>query len=821
MRDWTAIGPAAFRAGVGITALLAGGIAAPGAAAAQDETSADSGAIVVTARRVSERVQDIPVNVSVLSGEELRRRSVDNLMELAKNTVGFAFETITPIVVQPAIRGQTNLRTTSPVQNVPFYVDGIYLQRGFMIDQALLAVDRVEVIKGPQSALYGRNAFSGAINVQTRAPDLEEFEMELSGTVGNNQRFDARGVVSVPLVKGKLAVLAAIAHSQFDGVWRNQHPLADDPGAITRGRLGGWNKESYQFRVIARPTEDLLVDAVYIRTERLIEQLPSYSAGTAGLGTLVNTLNASPVNGQNRLLVGRLPVNPVLAPGENRRPGLIVDPRAFGLRGPTDIVSAKVEFARDDWTAMYQLGFTRAAVNARGSPSRDPTVPLPPAFGGPNQTLFDSSGNESDFRGWSHEMQFRYDDGGPLRLLFGVNYARTSDVESNGSELAPVNSLVEPGPQFFFPLGPGLPFPNGIFQRNVNLVRDEEIMSGYAFLGYRPSEQVEITLEGRYTNEDQTNIDRLTREPTNRNIQALVPPRQAQSQAFFTPRASITYRITPDNMLYASVARGVKSGGFNGFVPFVPQRSYDPETNWTYEVGSKNQFLDRTLTVNAALYHTKWRSLQTNGVRLTAAGTAPPFNFIVPSLIENIGGVNVWGAELELVYQVNAWLTLDAGGNYNHIRYTDDSVSQRFGASGNCDGIVCAYIPDPLIGRVLPIGGNQVERVPAFDASFGATVNGDLGGDRSWFGRIGGTYESRQYVDEANLAFVPPRLLVNANAGIDAGRFNFNLWGKNLLDKQYVSSSLFLIGTGGALSASYVPTLGDRRTVGLTVTVRY
>ena len=283
-------------------ALLAGGILAPASLQAQTTAAADAAAdgdIVVTARRVSERLQDIPLNVAVVTGAELRARGIDNLMELAKNTVGFAFEAITPIVVQPAVRGQTNLRTTSPVQNVPFNVDGIYLQRGYMIDQALLAVDRVEIIKGPQSALYGRNAFAGAINVQTRAPNLDEIEMEASGTVGNNDRFDARAVVSLPLIKGKLAVLAAVAHSQFDGVWRNEHPLANDPQAITRGNLGGWNKESYQLRMIAKPTDNLTFDAMWIRTERTVEQVPAYAAGTAGLATLTNTLNASPVNGQN------------------------------------------------------------------------------------------------------------------------------------------------------------------------------------------------------------------------------------------------------------------------------------------------------------------------------------------------------------------------------------------------------------------------------------------------------------------------------------------------------------------------------------------
>ena len=802
-------------------------IAAETAAFAQAAAEADD-AIVVTARRASERLQDIPLNIAVLNATQMKRQGVDDLMDIAERTVGFAFESITPLVVQPAVRGQTNLRTTSPVQNVPINIDGIYLQRGYMIDNSLVELQQVEIIKGPQSALYGRNAFAGVVNMTTRAPNLEEIEGEISGTIGNNERYDARGFVSLPLIKGKLAILGAVAHSQFDGTWDNGHPLANDKAALTRGKLGGWNKESYQVRVIAKPTDDLTIDAMYIRTDRFVEQVPGYALGTAGIGTLFNTLNASPVAGfdglQNRLQVGELPALPVIGVGENRPAGLLVDPRAFGLRGPTDVVSAKIEWAPEgDWSGMYQFGFTRAAVNGRGSPLRDPTKAIPTLGGAlpANSVLFDSSGNDSSFRGWSHEVQFKFNNGGPVRALFGVNYSKTSDIESNGSELGTLLSLAEPSPNFFFPIGPGLPFPTSFLQRNTYLQRDENIFSGYAFLGFTPTDKLEITLEGRYTIEDQVNLDLLTREPTNTSLQALSPPRQSQTQQFFTPRASVTYKLTPDNIVYASVARGVKSGGFNGFVPFVPQRSFDPETNWTYEIGSKNQFFDRRLTLNLAAYHTSWRNLQTNGVRLQANGTAPSFAAVVPSLIENIGGVNVWGGEIEMVFKATDWLTLDAAGAYSRARYTAGTVSQRFGASGNCNGVVCSYITDPVIGRVLPIGGNQVERVPAFDAVFGATFNGDLSGDNRWFGRIEGTYQTKQYVDEANLAFVPDRLILNANLGVEFGRFTLNAWVKNLANKKYVSSSLFLIGTGGAGSASYVPTLGEQRTFGLTGTVRY
>nr|WP_310524959.1 TonB-dependent receptor [Polymorphobacter sp.] len=814
--------------GVSAMALMLGSVTAGAQTAPVQVAMVDEGDIVVTARRTEERLQDVPIAVSVFSAQELQRQGIDDLSDVAERTVGFSFEAITPIVVQPAIRGQTNLRTTSPVQNVPIYVDGIYLQRGYMIDQALVELERVEIIKGPQSALYGRNAFAGAINLTTRAPSLTDIEGRISGTIGNYDRYDARGFVSIPIIKDKLAVMGSIAHSQYDGSWENQHPLADADGALTKGNLGGWNRETYQVRVLAKPVENLTIDALYIRTERTIDSQPGYTMATSGSASKFNTLNASPVANafgvkENRLFAGEMPADPVLVTGETRSPGLVSDPRAYGLKGPTELVSAKVEWAGDGpFTAAYQFGYTRAKVTARGSPTRDPLVPLI-LFGTNFGTLFDASGSDSSFKGYSHEVRFTYNNDGPFRALFGVNYSKTKDIDSNGSEVAVPNSLVLPDPNAFFPIGPGLPFPRAFFQRNTYLQRDENIMSGFAFLGYKVSDQLEITLEGRYTIEDQEARDFLVRPlpPANTEIQAAQPTRFQRSSNFFTPRGTITYKATSDNMVYASVAKGVKSGGLNGNVPYVPQQTFEEESNWTYEIGTKNSFFDRALTINIAAYHTDWKNLQTNAVRLQASG-APPASFvaIVPSLIGNIGGVKVTGAEIEGIWRVAAPVRIDFGLSYNRSRYTDETFSQRFGASGNCDGIVCATIPGTPT-RVLPIGGNQIERIPELDARAGVTFDGQFGDKNDWFARGDVSYQTKSYVDEANLSWVPDRLLFNASAGVSFGRFSVNAFVKNIADKKYVSSSLFLIGTGGAFSASYVPTLGERRTFGLTGAVNF
>jgi iron complex outermembrane receptor protein len=817
----------------GLIASAALGMATPGLAQETPATAgaagADGGDILVTARRREERLQDVPVSVTALDGAGLRSQGISSFRDVASQVPGFSYETLQPLVPQASIRGQTNLRTDSPVQNVSFFLDGVYLQRAYLVDQKLIELERIEVIKGPQSALYGRNAFAGAVNMVSRTPDLAEWKGRVSGTVGTDERYEIRGWVSAPLVPEKLAVLVAGAWSQFDGTWRNNHPLADAEGANTRGKIGGYDNWMFQGRVIAKPTDTLTLDALWVRTERDEETVPSYtvSSGTI-LSNFRNSLNASPRPNltppfaiQNRLWVGAFPVEPVISPQDPNRPrGIVIDPRAFGVRGPTDIVTGKLTWAPDDLVeASYQLSFLRAAVRGRGSPSPNPLDPInfPPLL--VNATIFDESGTDSSYRGWNHEVKFSFRGNGRWNGFLGFSYSRTTDIASNASSNAPTNTLIEPDPAvYLFPVGPGLPFPSNLLQRNTFLERKEDIFSGYGFLEILFDPRFILTLEGRYTIEDQSATDFLTREPTNPTLQAFAPPRFRQSLDYFTPRITATFRPTDDNLVYASVARGVKAGNLNGNTPFVPQRSYASETNWTYEIGTKNQF--GPVRLNAAAFHTDWSDLQTSVVRLQANGTAPSFFAIVPSTVGNIGGVTVWGFEADALWQVVPEFQLFGGVSYNKSRYKDGSVSQRFGASGNCDGIVCAPITS-VPTAVLPVGGNQLERVPDWNAVGGFSFDTRFSNGWGFNARADITYKDRQYMDEANLAFVRARTLVNGSLGVTAGPVDVTLWARNLFDKRYVSTALFLIGTSGALSASYVPTFGERRTVGLTAGVNF
>mgnify|MGYP000063307838 CR=1 FL=1 len=864
-----------------VASAVAMAIAASGSTLqAQDRAAAASdasiGEIVVTARRVAERLQDIPVAVTAISAQDIERQGLDDVTDIAAATPGFSLEAFSGPLTQPVIRGMTQLRLTSPTQNVATIFDGVYLQRNYMVDTTLIDVDRIEIIKGPQSAAYGRNAFAGAINIISRAPG-NDYEGRVSVTLGNDERRDLRASVTLPLSEDRFSVRLGYSDSTFDGTWENNHPLAN-AGGPTDGNLGGWDKKSYNLRFVLRPTDKIEVDAFYLRTDRFGEAAASYAAGirssalplsffpfipgTARLSPF-NNVNGNPINdlgaviavtpanptpacapgltrttrstslganfvlceipgsAQNRAWIGELPPLPILAPGEAavRPPGLVVDPRAVGVDGVTNVYSGKIDIeATDSITATYQYGYSEANLTSIGNALRNPAAPQQPfgaIFGG---VLFDASGNGSSFEGDTHDLRVNFDGGGALKGYVGASYATTRDVESNNNVFGAPLTLDPLIPVLVTPQ-PGLPVTvssTGGGQSGYN-IRTEDVRSIYGFVSYDFG-RVSLSAEGRYTEEKQTSTDFFgavqPRQVINGvNSFARVIPVNRRESDFFTPRLAATYKLTDHNMLYANVAKGVKSGGLNGNMAFAGQLQWTEEENWTAEIGSKNQFFDRRLLLNLAVYKTDWKELQTNAVRLNADGSSPTGFAIVPTVVGNLGGVDVEGVEIESQFQATDGLTLSLGASYNRSRYKSGTISQRFELAFLCNDVVCPASGD--------IGGNQIERVPEFDANFAVTYNGNFGDGHSFYVRGDLQYQTKMFLEEMNLGWVPDRQLVNFSTGVTLGNFDVQLWARNLFDEEYVSSALALIGTGGARTTSYAPFLGDKRTFGLTGSFKF
>lgn len=826
---------------------------------AQGKSSADSGGVeevVVTARKRAENLQDVPLSITAITAEQIARQSIQGLGDIAARTPGLSFENYGGSLGTPVIRGQTQNVLTNPVQNVASFFNGVYLQRGYMVDASLLGVQQVEVLKGPQSALYGRNAFSGAINYITRKPNTDHIAGSATVTAGSDERREASGYVSLPGGDGRFGLMVGAGYKKFDGTWRNDHPLAN-AGLYTNGKLGGYRQKMAFASAVLNPTEELSFDIEYSYASSDKESVALVTRSVAGLaagsnaaGLPVNNMNCSLPGPGVRVLTasttpvlycGELPTTVQLAPGEVRNGQIIVDPRAVGYQGTSNLLAFNAGYSISQALSVkYTYGATKGSAFVQGAPGRNSVTGVPilpfvttdvagnPLTGGPFgfnfgylrngslnlndpglpglQTTFDSRPNGNLFS-HSHDLKLDFAGEGMLKhALIGLYASDTEDNENGRSLWSAVNSNDRLRVLAFnVPGAAALGFVN---QKTDTVAK---AIYGAATLNFTDSFGVDA--EGRYTDEKIRQFDLF-------NLTAGAPTKLQLSAKYFTPRVSLNYRLNPDVKFYLSGARGYKSGGFNGNTfcngsnaacpagATYDQRQYKPETNWTYEFGAKTEWLDRRLKLNAALFRVDWKDLQNNVARLVAAGT--PISSLV---IGNLKGADSQGFELDTVFQATEALRLDLGVSYSDTTFKSGSVSDRYRINEMCDNIIC-----PSNGS---IGGNQLQRAPKFKGNAGIEFTGMIGASWKYGARLDVTYQDKQFLDEMNIAWVPSRTLLNASLSFEKDHLSVLLYGRNLADEQYIANSLVLVGTNGARTTSLTSFYGDRREFGVTLSYRF
>jgi iron complex outermembrane recepter protein len=247
----------------------------------------------------------------------------------------------------------------------------------------------------------------------------------------------------------------------------------------------------------------------------------------------------------------------------------------------------------------------------------------------------------------------------------------------------------------------------------------------------------------------------------------------------------------------------VKSGGFNP-TAFLPEnRAFDEDTNWTYELGTKNTF--GNFRFNANVFLVKWSNQQ-----IPAADPGNPA--VLPIVITlNLGNSTSKGVEFEGAWAATDHLTLNGAAYYGDATYDQGTFHLNYARTpAICDNVVC-----PRNGE---ISGNDTPRAPQVMGTLGAEWTAPLawGTGLSYSLRGDLTYQSKAYADEMNLAWVPARTLANASFGVSAERYDVQLWVKNLLDEEYAG-----VASIQQPNVKYDSTLGERRTVGLTARVKF
>jgi iron complex outermembrane receptor protein len=849
---------------------LAGGLQAQGT----DGSELMLEEIIVTARKQAESLQDVPLSIVPFQGEQLMRRDIQSMEDLAANTIGLSYNQGVSSGVQGSatIRGLSTNFVQDRFQNVGIYVDGVYLQRQSMMNIGMVDLARVEVVKGPQNALYGRNAFAGAINYVTDKP-TEEFSAYLMTTQGSDDRHDYRGAVSGTLIQNKLLGRVAYGQSEFDGANKNPHPYSgvNVPGFNNEDNLGGWDDETYSASLTFTPTDTIETGITYYHTDVKREFQSSYFINgiqeVANFGTSqYDDMNFNQKTLQvqqgpilqeftgNTLYKGKLPERP--KPGTYAGTGTpqadqaifgAVDPRGYGAKAETELVS--VNFAwdiSDVWSVQYLFGYIDHDSKTSGTAQRD-------AMEGSSYNDITKIIHSSDFSSRpnssmdtdSHELRLQWAGNDKFSGSAGLYYAETNDESydltifapvcgdrdvngsgSNADEIANCNLRIEPGmpspladSQFLGILDFFDNYWNG--SRSNRTKFDDKITAVFMEASYDMTEDLTLRVEARYTEEDRevnrlTDIFGLAPGETGYGTgvfgdvaveSSIVVPKDDKTFDYFTPRFSVDWAWSDENMVYAYVAKGVKSGGFNNSTS-VEDLTFDEEENWTYEIGSKNVFFDNHLTLNGAFFYVDWSDMQGS---LSPTVQSQNSN----TVIGNIGDATNYGFEIEGTWRFNTEWSVDLAYTWIKPEYDDAEfdAAQRY-YYYDCPVDV---IPDedpnnpgkPFLCGNTNIDGNQLSRTSE-EMGIAAINYVD-----EWFNgwtvsaRIDASYQSKQYVNPLNVGYIDARTLYNGSVNFTGpnNHLDLTLWGKNLSDEDYVQSTFstglftnMLVATGQGLS---------------------
>ena len=726
--------------------------------------------IIVTARQREESIQDIPIAIAAFTGEDFDKRAMRGLEDVARFTAGFSFEDFGSGFATPVIRGASQTRLTAIEQNVSTFFDGVYVPRGWAINPGVANLSRIEVVKGPQSARYGRNAFMGAINYVPKGPS-EELSVDFGGTLGSDERYDFNGSLSGPVAEGLAYGSISYSSSEFDGSWDNEHPFADAnlrPG--TSGNGGGWDNQAISVALRVTPSDRLEMNAAWHYFD-----LSDENRGSSQILESRGATNCGSIGryGNPRLYCGELPAPP---------DSFGFDPRAYGRQGEIDLIKAGFTYdLAESLTLRYLYGSIAGDVDiASISESNHITCSdSVPGFCRYQNTPLGGI----DYS--SHELRLASEGAGPLTWTLGAYASDGQDETDFRVPQLPVLTAA-----------PSAPLDQASAFSISNVGTDTDVLAGFGEISYAANERWRLSMEARYSAEEKTQVNNASGAKFNDSFKNL------------TVRASAEYSLDEDRLLYVSLANGVKAGGFNPTAVLESDRVFDEERNWTYEVGGKAAFADGRLLVNAALFYVQWQDVQLN---------ASDSGAVVPNAVNitlNLGDATMYGLELDLAAQLTENLQLDASAYFVDATYDGGTIDARFSRQGPfffpnpppCDDALC-----PSNGE---IGGNDVERQAPVQLSAGAEWRADMPGwNGSYYIRGDLSYQAKQEAESMNLSQIAGRTLLNASAGLAFGDIDIWLWVRNLTDKKYSSNAFVVLLPFGN---GYSNIFGERRTLGLS-----
>ena len=674
---------------------------APGVAMAQTPQAqgagneASFGEIVVTAQKRAQSLQDVPVSVIVASGDLMRESQVSNLNDLGNRLSG--------VKVNNAgasdslnIRGIGSGFNMGFEQSVATFLDGIYLSRSQITRGGFLDLERIEVLKGPQSTYFGSNAIAGALSAVTRKPDqmLEGYVSFLYAP--SDGEYDFQAAVGGPLT-GKLSGRAALRFSGMDGYIKN-----------IRENTKGPHNSDYQGRVALRYETPGALDinwrldyAKYDNEHSELQELlncpPAPGYGPAGTGCLSAL---SPGDQDNKL-------DYVTGTGDS---GFNMDSVMSGL----DIAWTLGSHTLTSTTGYYWHDIKR--FTSGGSLVAFPTLNMPTGL-----ALYQAE----KFHSFSQELRLESDKGGLIEYMLGLYYDKSNlkGGLSAGFYFAPFWLRAQPV---------GIIPANTPIAQYVYADQDQSNRSAFAAATVNLTDSFRINLGARYSSirkEAHRFVQAGIGDEIGRVVQDFTPaqflswttspgagraagdyPITKRTDDKFMPSVNVQYDVSSDIMVYTSFSTGFKAGGWAIGQDFD---IFGPETVDAYEAGIKASWFDRRLTTNITVFTSTYKDLQESTTIINSSG-------LNQSLISNVGKARSRGIEMEIGLRPVPGLSIFANAAYLDAKYLEYPNAP------------CTQLQ--IINFVAPPGSPP-----------GTTCTQDLGGSRKayapeWSGSVNGTY---------------------------------------------------------------------------------
>lgn len=758
---------------------LAAAPAQPQAEPTSDVSSAAVGGdILVTARKAKERLRDVPIAITAMGGDQLRKMGHTRVDELSQFVPGANFIVANGRQASYTLRGLGGNPGNEGLEgSTGVFLDGIYLSRPGMAAMDLIDIDQVEVLRGPQGTLFGKNTTSGAVSIKTALPSFTPV-VRGEATYGNYNYQQYQASVTGPIASTLAARLTGYRTSR-DGIAENvtKDSKSED---INRWGLRG--------QLLFEPSSDLSV--------RLIGEYAHEQQG-AGAAVMVTSQGSNYTALQKKLT----------ATGAN----IAIDPDGLttATNGPEQVgtrqyaASAEVNWKLGGFTLTSLSAFRRWTYSSNS----DADLTSADAFTG---------GNDVRVKQWSEEVRLAFPTGGPIDAVLGTFYygqrLSANSKVGYGSDAAAwltgiSNADLPAAAASSSTIATYLNYNNTQWSTRANPATDSVAGFGQATWHVNPQWNItgglRVTYEAKHENVWRLQpVSSVTGEPVAALASsAVVPVHASTSNTGVSFLASTDYHVTQDIMAYGLVSRGQKAGGLNTTLPVsslgMTSLIVKPETATNYEMGLKADLFARKLNLNLGIYRMDVQNYQATYNATLSNGSTAQF-------LTNIGRVRTQGVEADATLHPVQGLQLHAFAGYTDARYR--SYTNAPCALENTGQTVCDLSGQTVAGApkwTLGFSGN-------YEHDIGEKLAAYAGGEYSWRSHFYGSLDNSRYAVTGDYS------LVNLRVGVKAkdGRWDLSVWGKNVLDKHYVTNYLnynsFLPGVYGAM-------FGDPATYGVAL----